>query len=63
MELIPGVDSIGFFEKSAHGYARQGIFLVKEEVAHGEEGFVVVPWVRVVSTDLNFTVALALKVL
>ncbi len=60
MELIPGVDSIGFFEKSAHGYARQGIFLVKEEVAHGEEGFVVVPWVRVVSTDLNFTVALAL---
>ncbi len=60
MELIPGVDSIGFLEKSAHGYVANGSFLVKEEVAHGTEGFVVVPWIRVVSTDLNFTVALAL---
>ncbi len=60
MELIPGVDSIGFLEKSAHGFARSGPFLIKEAVSHGEEGFVVVPWVRVVSTDLNFTVALAL---
>jgi len=60
MELIPGVDSIGFLEKSAEGYVAQGPFLIKEEVAHGAEGFVVVPWVRVVSTDLNFTVALAL---
>ncbi len=61
MELIPGVDSIGFLEKVAeHGYAAQGPFLIKEEVAHGAEGFVVIPWVRVVSTDLNFTFALAL---
>ncbi len=59
MELIPGVDSIGFLEKSAHGFAHSGPFLIKQEAAHGE-GFVVVPWVRVVSTDLNFTVALAL---
>ncbi len=61
MELIPGVDSIGFLEKVAdHGYVAQGALLIKEEVAHGAEGFVVVPWVRVVSTDLNFTLALAL---
>lgn len=61
MELIPGVDSIGFLEKVAgHGYLAQGPFLLKEEVAHGAEGFLVIPWVRVVSTDLNFTVALAL---
>lgn len=60
MELIPGVDSIGFLEKSAHGYIANGPFLIKGEVAHGAEGFVVVSWIRVVSTDLNFTVALAL---
>ena len=61
MELIPGVDSIGFLEKTAHeGYVANGPFLLKAEPAHGAEGFVVVPWVRVVSTDLNFTVALAL---
>jgi len=60
MELIPGVDSIGWLEHSAHGYAANGPFLIKEAVEHGQEGFVVVPWVRVVSTDLNFTVALAL---
>jgi F-type H+-transporting ATPase subunit a len=65
MELIPGVDSIGWLEPSEHGYAvrelSKGVaILVKEEVPHGEEGFALVPFVRVVSTDLNFTVALAL---
>ncbi len=65
MELIPGVDSIGWLEHSEHGYAVQEVFgnvatIVKGEVPHGEESFVVVPFVRVVSTDLNFTVALAL---
>lgn len=71
MELIPGVDSIGFLEHSEHGYPREQLLpnvftIVNEEVEHGaEEGqsgelFMVIPFVRVASTDLNFTVALAL---
>ena len=63
MELIPGVDSIGFLTVADHGYQTQALtpniaFLINEESAHG--GFHVVPFVRVLSTDLNFTVALAL---
>ncbi|MBG7610186.1 MAG: F0F1 ATP synthase subunit A [Anaerolineae bacterium] len=64
MELIPGVDSIGILEHSDHGYATQEFFggsvatIVGEELEHGGE--VLVPFVRVTSTDLNFTVALAL---
>ena len=66
-ELIPGVDSIGLLEKAEHGgYHIQeltsGVATIlkpaKGEVV--EEGYTVVPFVRVVSTDLNFTVALAL---
>lgn len=70
MELIPGVDSIGLLHHSDEGYPTQQIMpgvetVVKEEAAHAEGegeagGFVVVPFVRVASTDLNFTVALAL---
>ena len=62
-ELIPGVDSIGLphhVEAGAEGHAL-------EEVAPGivtitrEEGeYSLIPFVRVLSTDLNFTVALAL---
>ena len=64
MELIPGVDSIGLLHHSEHGYAVQEILpginaVVKEEAVHGE-GYGVIPFVRVLSTDLNFTVALAL---
>ena len=58
MELLPGVDSIGWLAKvpeGAHGYAAQGILLLKK-AGH----YTVVPWVRVLSTDLNFTLALAL---
>ncbi|HJW91353.1 MAG TPA: F0F1 ATP synthase subunit A [Anaerolineales bacterium] len=68
MELIPGVDSIGFLHPSEHGYPVYDILpgvstIVKaggeaEGEAHG--GFLLVPFVRVASTDLNFTVALAL---
>jgi len=65
MELIPGVDSIGILEKSEHGFP-----IVKPEEdssgAHAEvgehqvEGYALVPFVRVTSTDLNFTLSLAL---
>lgn len=64
MELIPGVDSIGVIEE-AHGtgYAVQQLTagiatITMPEVA--EHGYHLIPYVRVVSTDLNFTVALAL---
>jgi len=65
MELIPGVDSIGVIEEAAHGggYAIKELgaglaTIVNPEVA--EHGYHLVPFVRVVSTDLNFTVALAI---
>ena len=63
MELIPGVDSIGLLHESEHGYETQQILpgistIIKPEAEHG--GYGVIPFVRVLSTDLNFTVALAL---
>ena len=71
MELIPGVDSIGILEQSEHGYpvkeVAPGIATIVEpeagaeqagEVEHGE--YALIPYVRVLSTDLNFTVGLAL---
>ena len=67
MELFPFVDSFGFLEKADKGgYAIQQLganlfTLIKP--AQGvtlETGYKVIPFVRVVSTDLNFTVALAL---
>jgi F-type H+-transporting ATPase subunit a len=68
MELIPGVDSIGLLEPSDHGYPVNEVIpgvatIVKPEGGAAEEahgGFALVPFVRVASTDLNFTVALAL---
>jgi F-type H+-transporting ATPase subunit a len=70
-ELIPGVDSIGILHHSEHGYAVEDLGFAKtlvkpvegaEEVhaAEGAETFGLIPYVRVLSTDLNFTVALAL---
>jgi F-type H+-transporting ATPase subunit a len=63
MELIPGVDSIGVLEHYDHGYPIQllapGIAALVQGEAHGEN-FMVIPYVRVLSTDLNFTLALAL---
>jgi len=68
MEVIPGVDSIGLLHHSEEGSPVQelapGIMaVVKGDPEHesGEEGgYVVVPFVRVASTDLNFTAAIAL---
>jgi F-type H+-transporting ATPase subunit a len=63
MELIPGVDSIGMIEKAeGAGYSVQtvaGIATIANP-AMAEGGSNLVPFVRVVSTDLNFTVALAI---
>jgi len=73
MELFPGVDSIGILHHAEHGYEVQDLGFAAtivetpegehgEEVAHGEgaELFGLIPYIRVTSTDLNFTVALAL---
>jgi F-type H+-transporting ATPase subunit a len=76
MELIPGVDSIGILERAEtgeHGYAVRrvspGIFSIYEppkttaieRASEESQGrFLLIPYVRVLSTDLNFTVGLAL---
>lgn len=68
MELIPGVDSIGMLEKAASGSGYPirsltgGIATIFQSAkgAVVQETYNIVPFVRVVSTDLNFTVALAL---
>jgi F-type H+-transporting ATPase subunit a len=65
MELIPGVDTIGWLHHTEKGYAvkelSKGIFaIVDDETIHGDHLYHVVPFLRVPSTDLNFTAALAL---
>jgi F-type H+-transporting ATPase subunit a len=69
MELIPMVDSVGVLEHvEEHGYPTREVApgivtIVKADTPDGtleEGGFALVPYVRVASTDLNFTVALAL---
>ncbi|MGA9396978.1 MAG: FoF1 ATP synthase subunit a, partial [Anaerolineaceae bacterium] len=66
MGLIPGVDSIGFLEHSEEGYPIISIIpnflsaIVQGRVGEGQTGYIVTPFVRPVSTDLNFTVALAI---
>jgi len=66
MELIPGVDSIGILEHSEHGYPVQSVLGFAQTIvktgseSHGEGTFALIPYVRVVTTDLNFTLGLAL---
>lgn len=69
MELIPGVDSIGILHHTDHGYPVREILpgvMTIVKPAQGSEGemheggYGVIPFVRVVSTDLNFTIGLAL---
>jgi len=62
--LIRGFGSIGWLEESHRadhpGYLVKGAILTAEKATPGEEGYVLVPLVRSPSTDLNFTIALAL---
>jgi F-type H+-transporting ATPase subunit a len=75
MELIPGVDSIGLLDPhpaaNVEIHPTQELFrigslpvmtILKGEAEAGK-GASIVPFVRVLSTDLNFTVALALIVM
>ncbi len=64
-KLVPGFETVGILHQSEHGNAIQNLFgnvhhVLSGEVAHGEETYQVVPWFRGLSTDLNFTAALAL---
>jgi F-type H+-transporting ATPase subunit a len=60
MELIPGVDSIGMIEKAeTGGFAITTVAGIPTLINQAGE-YALIPFVRVVSTDLNFTVALAL---
>ncbi len=64
MKLIPGFESIGILHHAEHGYEIQALgngtwsTLLNKEVESG--GYTLVPFLRGVSTDLNFTTALAL---
>lgn len=63
IKLLPGFETIGILEERHEGYAIEAIGgnwfkLVGEESADG--GYVLAPFVRALSTDLNFTLALAL---
>ena len=62
LELIPGVDSIGIIEHAENGagHAIQQLAPGVATIVKAEGDYVIVPYVRVLSTDLNFTVALAL---
>ena len=65
MELIPGVDTIGWLHHTEHGYpvkeVANGVFAIFDDKGGHSEGlYHVVPFLRVPSTDLNFTGALAL---
>jgi F-type H+-transporting ATPase subunit a len=63
LKVIPGVESIGILHHYKDGHATQEIFPGIVTVLNKEpegEGYIVTPFVRGLSTDLNFTVALAL---
>ncbi len=62
--LLPGVGSIGWLEhphgEGEHGFVANGAVLTAAEAHEGEEGWIVVPFLRAPSADLNFTLALAI---
>jgi F-type H+-transporting ATPase subunit a len=63
-KLIPGYETIGLLEPSAHGAPIKelapGVATVLQVPQHEGEGYTVVGFLRGLPTDLNFTVALAI---
>ena len=57
LKLIPGFESIGVLHQVAKGHPISGAFLLPGEV---ENGYVLAPFFRGISVDLNFTAALAI---
>ncbi len=65
MKLIPGMETIGVMHHAeGEGHAIQSLggnaYNLLPEVVESGEGYVLTPFFRAVSTDLNFTLALAL---
>jgi F-type H+-transporting ATPase subunit a len=59
LKLIPGFESVGVLHHaSGEGYAINGIWLLPQKLTDG--GYILAPFFRGISVDLNFTVALAL---
>jgi F-type H+-transporting ATPase subunit a len=56
LKLIPGFESIGVLHKVATGHPASGGILMPGEV---ENGYILAPFFRGISVDLNFTAALA----
>ncbi len=63
LKLIPGFETIGLLHHSAEGYEAQSLggnwYTILNSKAE-EGGFMVTPFLRGVSTDINFTLALAI---
>ena len=57
LKLIPGFESIGVLHQVAKGHPVSGILLMPGEV---ENGYILAPFFRGISVDLNFTVSLAI---
>ncbi len=57
LKLIPGFESIGVLHQVAKGHPISGSILMPGEV---ENGYILAPFFRGVSVDLNFTASLAL---
>lgn len=65
VKLIPGFETIGIIEPAAEGgYASKellpGVYTITKTPVVSGQGYEIVPFFRSPSTDLNFTVALAL---
>ena len=62
--LLPGFGTIGWLEhphgEEAAGFVAAGAILTGTPAQSSEAGYILVPFLRAPSTDLNFTVALAL---
>jgi F-type H+-transporting ATPase subunit a len=57
LKLIPGFESVGVLHKVATGHPAPGGILMPGEV---ENGYILAPFFRGISVDLNFTASLAL---
>ena len=57
LKLIPGFESIGVLHQVAKGHPISGAFLLQGEI---ENGYILAPFFRGISVDLNFTVSLAI---
>lgn len=57
LKLIPGFESIGVLHQVANGHPVSGSILMPGEV---ENGYILAPFFRGISVDLNFTFALAI---